>query len=61
VKVLRVAPRHFQLAPWPFAQPELSFAFPARHVAGNLYPDSQSLEAAYHAAPIEQLTVTLSA
>jgi hypothetical protein len=61
VKVLPVAPRHFQLAPWPFAQPELSFAFPARHVTGKLFPDSHHLEAAFHAAPGEQLTVTLSA
>ena len=61
VKVLPIAPRHFRLTPWPFAEPELSFAFPARHVAGKLFKDSQSLDAAFHAAPVEQLTVTLSA
>ena len=61
VNVLPVAPRHFRLAPWPFAAPELTFAFPARHVAGKLFSDSQSLDAAFHAASVEQLTVTLSA
>lgn len=61
VQVLPIAPRHFRLAPWPFAEPELVFTFPARHVAGKVFADSQSLEAAFHAAPIEQLTVTISA
>jgi hypothetical protein len=61
VNVLPLGPRHFRLAPWPFEDAELSFAFPARHVAGKLFPDSQSLEAGFIAAPIEQLAVTLSA
>jgi hypothetical protein len=61
VKVLPLAPRHFRLTPWPFAEAQLSFAFPARHVTGKLFANSQSLEAAFHAAPVEQLTVTLSA
>jgi len=61
VKVVPVGQRHFQLSPWPFADPELSFAFPARHVTGKLFPDSQSLESAFHNAPVEQLAVTLSA
>lgn len=53
--------RQFRLAPWPFAGQELSFVFPARHVSGKVFTDSQSLEAAFHASPIEPLTVTLSA
>jgi hypothetical protein len=61
VNVLPIAPRHFRLAPWPFAASELRFSFPARHVAGKLFADSQSLETAFHAAPVEQLSVTLSA
>jgi hypothetical protein len=61
VKVLPIASRHFRVAPWPFAEPELSFAFPARHVTGKVFADSQSLEAAFHASQVEQLTVTLSA
>jgi hypothetical protein len=61
IQVQPVGPRHFRLAPWPFAETNLNFSFPARHVSGNLFSDSQSLETAFHASPIEQLTVTLSA
>jgi hypothetical protein len=61
VKVTPIAARHFRLAPWPFEEYELHFVFPARHVAGRLFADSQSLEAAFHASPVEQLTVTVSA
>jgi hypothetical protein len=61
VAVLPLGPRRFQLKPWPFAEPQLSLAFPARHVSGKTFADSPSLEAAFHAASIEQLTVDLSA
>lgn len=61
VKAFPIGPRHFHLAPWPFEDRELTFAFPARHVAGKLFPDSQSLDAAFNAAPIDKLTVMLSA
>jgi hypothetical protein len=60
VKVEPIEPRHFRLAPWPFAKSELSFTFPARHVEGKLFPDSESLGSAFNAAPIEELTVKLS-
>jgi hypothetical protein len=61
VKVLPIALRHFRLAPWPFAGPELTFAFPARHVTGKVFANSESLETAFNEATVEQLTVTLSA
>jgi hypothetical protein len=61
VKVTQIAPRHFRLAPWPFATSVLSFNFPARHVIGKLFSNSRNLETAFHAAPIELLTATLSA
>jgi hypothetical protein len=61
VKVNSIAPLHFRLSPWPFSEAELSFTFPARHVEGKLFPDSQSLDAAFNAAKVEQLTVRLSA
>ncbi|MGD0632207.1 MAG: DUF3891 family protein [Terracidiphilus sp.] len=61
VRVFPLGPRHFRLAPWPFADAELSFTFPARHVTGKTFPDSHSLETAFAAAPIDRLTVTLSA
>ena len=61
VQVLPVAPRHFRLAPWPFEPAELRFNFPARHATGKLFPSSASLETAFHAAAVEQLTVRLCA
>jgi Protein of unknown function (DUF3891) len=59
VQVLPVAERRFRLSPWPFAEREMQFAFPARHVAGKVFGDSRSLETAFDAAPVERLTVTL--
>jgi hypothetical protein len=59
VEVLPIAPRHFRLEPWPFAKPELSFSFPARHVEGKVFADSQSLETAFRAASVKQLTIML--
>jgi hypothetical protein len=38
----------------------MTFTFPARYVEGKIFPSSQSLEEAFIAAPIEQLTVTLT-
>jgi hypothetical protein len=61
VNVEPIAARHFRLDPWPFAEPELTFAFPARHVANKLFANSRSLEAALHTASVETLTVRLSA
>jgi hypothetical protein len=59
VQVLPIAPRKFRLTPWPFIELELTFHFPARHVAGHIFADSQTLETAFFAAPVKQLTVTL--
>ncbi len=60
ILVAPIGPRHFRLAPWPFPEPEMTFTFPARHVEGKIFPTSQSLEEAFLAAPVEQLTVTLT-
>ena len=60
VKVTQIAPRHFQLSPWPFAEPHLEFQFPARHVDGKLFDSSAKLEKAFHSAPVEHLTVQIS-
>jgi hypothetical protein len=60
VQVLPLGQRHFRLAPWPFAEPELSFQFPARHVSGHIFNSSAQLGEAFHASPGEQLTVKLS-
>jgi hypothetical protein len=61
VKVIPLARRSFRLEPWPFPEREMQFAFPARHVPGKWFADSASLEAAFDAAAVEELTVTLSA
>jgi hypothetical protein len=61
VQVLPVGARHFRLSPWPFAQREMEFVFPARHVQGRLFADSRGLDAAFQGAPVERLTVRLSA
>lgn len=60
VKVIPIAPRCFRLEPWPFSEREMQFTFPARHVTGRLFTDSASLEAAFRAAAVEELTVKLS-
>lgn len=61
IQVVPIGSRHFRLTPWPFGGAEMTFVFPGRHVEGKLFTDSPSLETAFHAAPVEQLTVTLSA
>ena len=61
VSVIPVAPRHFRLDPWPFAETEIHFTFPARHVACRLFAEAESLQTAFDAAPVERLSVTLSA
>lgn len=60
VRVLPLGPRHFKLTPWPFAEPQLEFTFPARHVDGRLFASSAQLGVAFSAASIQQLTVKLS-
>jgi len=60
IEVLPIGARHFRLEPWPFADAELTFRFPARHVEGHVFESSEDLEAAFAAAPVETLGVTLS-
>jgi hypothetical protein len=61
IQVEPLAARHFRLSPWPFAEPELRFEFPARHVQGKLFNAACDLEAAFRASPVQQLSVTLTA
>lgn len=61
IRVLRVAPRHFRLDPWPFAVPKLEFSFPARHLTGQRFASSPDFATAYAAAVPSALAVTLSA
>jgi hypothetical protein len=61
VTVEVLADRHFRLSPYPFAEPLLAFSFPARHIAGHIFVSAADLQARFDAAPVEPLTVTLSA
>lgn len=61
VQVHALGPRHFRLDPWPFAEPELRFEFPARHVEGRLFSSSEQLSAAFSGAREQKLAVRLSA
>ena len=60
VKVRASAPRHFVLDPYPFAEPSLSFRFPARHVEGKLFPSAAELQHQFSAATPRTLSVTVS-
>lgn len=61
VRVRTAAPRHFVLDPYPFAEPSLTFPFPARHVEGKLFPSAEELQQHFDAAPPKTLSVTVSA
>ena len=61
VRVEPLGPRRFRLDPWPFRERELGFTFPARHILGNLFADSEELGRAFSLAPVEELRVSLLA
>lgn len=61
VTVRSAGERHFVLDPYPFAEPAIRFVFPARHVPGKLFSCVKDFQAAFAAAPVETLAVTLSA
>lgn len=60
VEVFPVAPRQFRLTPWPFAEPELTFHFPARHVEGKTFASAAALDAAFSAAHAATISVKLT-
>jgi hypothetical protein len=61
VHVRSAGPRHFVLEPYPFAEPVLSFRFPARHVEGKTFSSSADLQREFDAAPVAMLSVRVSA
>ncbi|MGA3293169.1 MAG: DUF3891 family protein [Candidatus Acidiferrales bacterium] len=61
VEVRPAGSRHFVLDPYPFSEPSLSFQFPARHVKGKLFSSAADLQRQFEAAPVEALSVTVSA
>jgi Protein of unknown function (DUF3891) len=61
VQVHATASRHFVLDPYPFAEPSLTFRFPARHVQGKTFSSTSELQQRFHAAKVGVLSVTVSA
>jgi hypothetical protein len=61
IEVRSAGTRHFVLDPYPFAEESLTFQFPARHVAGKVFSAAAELQAGFAAAPVETLSVTVSA
>ena len=61
VQVRSTGPRHFVLDPYPFAEPLLTFQFPARSVEGKIFASSAELQQRFSAAPVETLSVMVSA
>jgi hypothetical protein len=51
--------RTFRLDPYPFAVPNLTLTFPARHITGKTFPTSADLQHQFTSAPIEHLAVTI--
>src|SRR5450755_2646413 len=61
IEVRPVDSRHFVLDPYPFAERSLSFRFPARHVRGKTFSSVLELQRQFEAAPVESLSVRVSA
>ena len=61
IEVRSAGTRHFVLDPYPFAEASLTFQFPARHVKGKVFSSAAELQAGFDAAPVEMLSVTVSA
>jgi hypothetical protein len=61
VQVRSAGPRHFVLDPYPFAEPSLTFTFPARSVEGKNFSSAAELQDRFNASPEKILSVTVSA
>jgi hypothetical protein len=61
IQVRAIATRHFVLDPYPFSEPTVSFQFPARQAKGRLFSSAKELQDAFVAAPVEMLSVTVTA
>jgi hypothetical protein len=61
VELHSIGLRHYVLDPYPFAQRDIVFRFPARHVVGKEFHSAEDLRRQYHVAPPEMLPVTVSA
>jgi Protein of unknown function (DUF3891) len=61
IQVVPQGDRRFQLQPYPFQESSVTLAFPARHISGKIFADSAELQQQFADAPVEQLSVTVSA
>ncbi len=61
IEVRSAGSRHFILDPYPFSERSLTFQFPAHHVKGKLFASATELREQFAAAPVETLSVTVSA
>jgi hypothetical protein len=61
VVVTRMAERSFRLAPYPFADPRLTFKLRARFVRGLEFGSNEALQACFDTAEVEELKVAVSA
>ncbi len=61
IEVRSIGPRHFALNPYPFAEPSITFQFPARHAQGKHFSTAKELQDAFHAACVEIQSVTVTA
>ena len=60
IQARAIATRHFVLDPYPFAERSITLQFPARHAKGKLFASAKEFQDAFHAAPVEMLSVTVS-
>jgi hypothetical protein len=54
-------PRTFRLDPYPLDEQRLTFELPARHVEGRVFATAEELDARFTSAPLQSLTVTITA
>lgn len=60
IEVRSAGNRQWVLDPYPFTEPSLQFQIPARHVQGKFFATAKEFQDAFHAAPMETLSVTIS-
>ncbi len=61
VQVRSVGTRQFVLDPYPFSESSITFEFPARQIEGKHFSSAGELQQTFAAAPVETLSVTVSA
>lgn len=60
VTVQSIGERRFRLNPYPFAEPVLTFAYPARHVEGKTFAHHKDLQDRFAATPEVMLEVIVT-